>query len=73
MHCKFFVLSVERFILLDIDECDEMPCDSNAACANAGGGFECICNKGYTGNGTICSGKKNCMYVGSYVDLINLC
>ena len=43
----------------DIDECTDGThnCDSNATCANTVGSFTCTCNAGYTGNGTICTGK----------------
>ena len=32
-------------------------CHSNATCANTEGSFTCSCNRGFTGNGTTCSGK----------------
>ncbi len=32
-------------------------CDINATCDNTIGSFDCMCNPGYTGNGTICDGK----------------
>jgi hypothetical protein len=43
----------------DIDECATgvINCDTNAACANTPGGFNCTCNRGYTGDGTSCTGK----------------
>jgi len=42
----------------DIDEClnDNGGCDSNANCKNTFGGFNCTCQKGFEGNGFICSG-----------------
>ena len=44
---------------VDIDECSQNePCDINAMCINTNGGFECICNSGFFGNGSICHGKK---------------
>ena len=44
-------------ILIDIDECVEVPgtCDQNATCSNLIGGYNCTCNSGYMGSGTICS------------------
>ena len=43
----------------DIDECASATtnnCDSNATCTNTPGGFTCMCNQGYTGNGITCEG-----------------
>jgi len=40
----------------DINEClDETlhDCDGNATCADTDGAYNCTCNIGYTGNGTI--------------------
>jgi len=33
-------------------------CDSMASCQNKPGSFDCVCNLGYLGNGTVCTGKK---------------
>lgn len=45
------------FCHIDVDECVlDMPCDENARCSNSGGGFNCTCNRGYSGNGEICIG-----------------
>ena len=46
--------------LADINECLENPCDSNAECVNNPGSFTCTCNRGYSGNGRTCNGKKGC-------------
>ena len=43
---------------IDIDECEEYPCDSNANCTNIDGSFLCTCHIGYTGNGLSCEGKE---------------
>ena len=41
----------------DIDECvQQSPCDQNATCTNTPGSFTCVCNEGYTGDGTTCTG-----------------
>ena len=31
-------------------------CHSNATCQNINGTYKCICNSGFTGNGTFCEG-----------------
>ena len=43
----------------DTDECAEGTdsCDSNAVCVDVAGSYYCMCNPGFTGNGTICTGK----------------
>ena len=33
-------------------------CDANANCTNMNGSFTCLCNPGYTGNGTHCAGMS---------------
>ena len=46
-----------------MDECasGSHNCDaSNAACTNSDGGFECMCNSGYSGNGVTCSEIDYC-------------
>ena len=45
--------------VIDIDECRGKfhNCDLNAFCINKDGSFHCVCNAGYTGNGTKCSGN----------------
>lgn len=44
---------------LDTDECLAQPCHVNATCTNTIGSHKCKCNKGYTGNGTVCTGWCN--------------
>ena len=50
------ILSI--LIFLDIDECmikiDNR--DPNAYCTDTSGSFNCTCNNGYSGNGTLCQG-----------------
>ena len=51
---------VMLIVFSDIDECDEGlsdRCDPNSACSNTVGGYECTCNHGYSGDGTLCHGK----------------
>ena len=42
----------------DIDECSTGgdSCDLNARCVNNLGGYQCICNPGFSGNGSTCIG-----------------
>ncbi len=43
----------------DINECVldiYNDCDENAECNNTVGGFNCTCDPGYMGNGTMCAG-----------------
>ena len=46
------------FKFIDVDECKEVPqkCDVNAKCENNVGGYVCMCDKGYSGDGSTCSG-----------------
>ena len=54
------LLTVEILPCSDVDECSGMNgCDINAACVDTIGSFICICDNGYTGNGTYCEGKKD--------------
>ena len=52
-------LCVPIIFLVDIDECSNNPCDTNAACKNNDGSYECTCNDGWTGDGDTCSGMFN--------------
>ena len=47
----------------DINECEPRIniCDENAQCLNTDGSFDCTCNQGFFGNGTICS-KYNVVF-----------
>ncbi|XP_057796398.1 wall-associated receptor kinase 2-like [Salvia miltiorrhiza] len=37
----------------DIDECANNPCDAYSYCKNIAGSFECLCLRGYTGDGRL--------------------
>ena len=43
--------------LLDIDECISNPCDTNADCENVFGSYTCKCKRGFTADGTTCTGN----------------
>ena len=47
-------------IFLDVDECSLSlhNCHKNSNCTNINGLFLCTCDTGYTGNGTVCEGKR---------------
>eukprot|EP00117_Sycon_ciliatum_P014424 scpid27877/ scgid14687/ Fibrillin-2 len=48
----------------DIDECLEgSPCHPNATCTNNVPGFHCVCNEGFSGNGTFCEDIDECSNV----------
>lgn len=45
--------------LPDLNECeDNTTCDPLATCTNTEGSYVCLCDDGYTGNGTYCTGQK---------------
>ena len=43
--------------ILDIDECISNLCDKNALCIDGINLYTCKCNKGFTGDGTSCTGN----------------
>ena len=49
----------------DINECNTTShmCHANATCANSVGSYNCTCKHGYSGNGTVCIGTCQCLYV----------
>ena len=50
-------LMIHFLTVSDVDECSESTsCDQNAFCINTDGSFNCMCMKGYSGNGTHCLG-----------------
>ena len=50
------------FTPLDINECatDTHNCDVSATCSNTVGSFECTCDPGYSGDGTIGNCLSEC-------------
>ena len=54
MHINFF-----STVCTDINECTTGThnCDMNAICIDTDGSFNCTCNNGYEGNGTLCFSK----------------
>ena len=54
---SLFVFLFEASSFLDINECKMFisPCDGNATCIDAEGSFLCVCNSGYSGNGSFCA------------------
>ena len=44
-------------IFLDIDECISNPCITNATCKDGINSYTCECKKGFTGDGTTCTGN----------------
>ena len=57
------------FNITDVNECSTSNggCHTNASCINSGGSYMCVCNKGFDGNGTNCTGK--CFHFLSFVML----
>ena len=58
MHCCASMVSFVC-LLSDLNECEEnSTCDPHATCTNTEGSYVCLCDEGYIGNGTYCSGEK---------------
>ena len=54
---------------VNINECNESPCDANAQCADNIGSYTCICSIGYSGDGHSCVDINECDAVLSKGDL----
>uniref|UniRef100_A0A3B4AI51 Uncharacterized protein n=1 Tax=Periophthalmus magnuspinnatus TaxID=409849 RepID=A0A3B4AI51_9GOBI len=58
---------------VDIDECEQSPCENGGTCLNSPGGFHCECKAGFSG--TVCSIdiekclKMNCQNNGTCVNI----
>ena len=56
--CCTFNYTRRMYFFADIVECDENPnaCQNHATCNNTEGGFDCMCNGGFEGVGSLCLG-----------------
>ena len=53
MSRSYHVFNGTGFCFLDINECEDTPCQNNGTCVNTDGGYNCNCTRtGYTG--TVC-------------------
>lgn len=52
----------------DVNECVENPaaCGGHSVCENTLGGYKCVCEAGYRGNGTHCEGKQTSSDIPSF-------
>ena len=50
---------LSKQMLSDVDECENgsSNCDENADCINTIQSFNCVCKRGYSGNGQTCERK----------------
>ena len=53
-------------VCVDVDECQNEPCDKNANCTNNLGSFSCSCRTGYLGDGISCKERKTVLVLSSY-------
>ena len=56
IHHFLSVITQQVIDSLDINECEEQPCQNNGSCANTNGTYICNCTSGY--NGTNCEFGK---------------
>ena len=57
--CKYILL----LPILDVDECSSQPCHANGTCNNTVGSYFCVCNPGFTSDGSNCTGIDNTLTV----------
>eukprot|EP00494_Astrolonche_serrata_P022667 UN22924 len=50
-----------KWLVEDINECLENPCDGNATCTDKDDGFDCLCTNGYKGDGFSCQDIDECL------------
>ena len=55
---EYYLFLLKNVFNLDIDECEDVPCDQDANCTNTAGSYLCECIIGYTGNGTKYTGMN---------------
>lgn len=60
LFCKIEFRADKFISLIDVNECMQGVCDTNAMCEDTPGSFNCTCKPGYSGNGT--SGNCYCEY-----------
>ena len=58
----------ENSVLLDVDECrmSTYDCHPMANCVNTPGGYSCVCQSGYAGNGSNCKSSSKHFFVTVY-------
>ena len=64
--CNLACVLICFHVIIDVDECDgdlDDCADVGATCTNFNGGFQCLCNAGFTGDGKTCVGKLLCACV----------
>lgn len=50
------IKTIILWLLSDVNECKNRPCDVFAHCTNTVGSFQCSCFPGYVGDGFTCKG-----------------
>ena len=62
-------MEYDVFNISEVNRCNYTidGCDTNASCINITGSYMCVCNHGFDGNGTNCTGK--CFHLLSFVVL----
>lgn len=49
-------------LFIDLNECDngEAVCSPDSRCLNVEGSYDCVCNKGFQGDGKVCNDVDEC-------------